>query len=146
MSDDGVGSRVIEELDRITLPPHVQTLEGGTPGLGLVSLIEGWERLIVIDAADMGSEPGAIARFHPDDVQLISTSQNWSLHDLGLKQALELARKLGAAPNEIIILGVQPARVDWGQRLSSDVEKAIPALVAAVLKEIGVQHAQNLDY
>lgn len=146
MGDDGIGGRVIQVLAGLPLPPNVEVLEGGTPGIGMIPLIGGRERLIIVDAADMDLEPGTVARFQPDDIRLVDGSDQWSLHSLGLKEALDLAQKLGIAPAKIVILGVQPARLDWGEGLSLEVEKALPALVEAVLKEIGERDAQNPNH
>ncbi len=146
MGDDGVGSQVIKALTELPLPSNVQLLEGGTPGIGLIPLIQGRERLIIVDAADMGLAPGTVNRFRWDEAKLAHPSEQWSLHDLGLKEALDLALKLGRAPADIVILGVQPGCLDWGQGLSLEVKEALPALVAAVLKEIGEQHAQNPNH
>jgi len=133
--DDGVGCRVVEELARRELPPGVQVLDGGAGGLGLLSLMEGWERVVIVDAAEMGRRPGEFARFTPADVRLASASDRFSLHHAGLSEALALADALGRALPEMVIFGVQPASVGWGEGLSPAVEAALPALIAAVLEE-----------
>ncbi len=38
-------------------------------------------------------------------------------------------------PLEVIIYGVQPARLEWDDALSPEVEATLPQLVAAVLEE-----------
>jgi len=58
----------------------------------------------------------------------------------GLRDALRLAQALKMLPDEVIIFGVQPASLEWGSGLSSQVEAALPALVAAVLEEAAVSH------
>ena len=68
--DDGIGSRVVEELIRRGLPEGVTALDGGTGGLDLLQVLEGWERVVVVDAADVGREPGQFVRFTPDQARL----------------------------------------------------------------------------
>ena len=133
--DDGVGCRLVEELARRELPPGVQVLDGGAAGLGLLNLVEGWERVVVVDAAEMGRGPGEIVRFTLADVRLASTPDCFSLHHAGLSEALALADALGRPLPEMVIFGVQPVRVGWGEGLSPAVEAALPALIAAVLEE-----------
>ena len=68
MSDDGVGVHAVQRLEKRTLPPGVEVLDGGTCGLDLLQFFEGVERLIVLDAANLGREPGAIVRLEGEDV------------------------------------------------------------------------------
>ena len=141
--DDGVGCRLIEELARRELPPGVQVLDGGTAGLRLLDLLEGWERVIVVDAAEMGRRPGEFLRFTPADVRLASMPDRCSLHHAGLSEVLALADALGEPLPDIVIFGVQPAQVGWGEGLSAAVEAALPALAKAVLEVIGEQTADH---
>ncbi len=141
--DDGVGCRMVEELTRWELPPGVHVLDGGAGGLGLLDLMEGWKRVVIVDAAEMGQKPGEFVRFSPADVRLASASDRpsagsghrFSLHHAGLSEVLTLADALDRTLPEMVIFGVQPARVGWGEGLSPAVEAALPALIAAVLKE-----------
>jgi hydrogenase maturation protease len=134
--DDGIGPRVVEELNRRGLPEGVTALDGGTGGLDLLHVLEGWERAIIIDAADVRREPGRFARFTPDEVRLVGTTDVTSFHNAGLAEALALADAVGQPLPELVIFGVQPAHISWGEGLSEVVETALPALVDAVLDEI----------
>lgn len=133
--DDGIGPRVVEEVTRRGLPEGVSGLDGGVGGFDLLSVLEGWERVVVVDAADVGREPGQFVRFTPEQVCFVETTGSHSLHHAGLGEVLALANALGQALPEMTVFGVQPARVDWGQGLSPAVEAAIPALADAVLEE-----------
>ena len=142
--DDGIGPRVVEELTHRGLPEGVMALDGGTGGLNLLQVLAGWKRVVVVDAADVGREPGQFVRFTPDQVRLTETADRFSLHHAGLSEVLALAGALGQALPELVIFGVQPAKVGWSERLSSAVEAALPALADAVLKEItGEDHDQD---
>ncbi len=141
-ADDGIGCRAAEQLEKCTLPDNVQVLDGGTPGVGLVNLFEGRERVIIIDAAEMGREPGTVVRFQPEDVALTGSIDRVSLHRSGVADALNLARALSIELPEIVVFGVQPARVEWDAALSPAAQAAIPHLIDAVLTEIGVHHGK----
>lgn len=133
--DDGVGIRVVAELERRTLPPHVEVMDGGTPGVGLINLMEGRARVVIVDAAEMGRQPGEVVRFRAEDVKLTGSSARFSLHRSGVADALALADALGVSLPEIVVYGVQPAHVEWGESLSAPVSAAIPGLVDAIIQE-----------
>ena len=142
--DDAIGPRVVEELTRRGLPEGVTALDGGTGGLDLLQVLEGWKRVVVIDAADGGREPGQFVRFTPDQVRLAQAADRFSLHHTGLSEVLALADALGRALPEMVIFGVQPAEVGWREGLSPAVEAVLPALTDAVFEEIkGEDYAQD---
>jgi hydrogenase maturation protease len=134
--DDGVGVRVAQILAEQTLPPGVEVVDGGTQGLGLVNLMEGWQRVILVDAAEVGKGPGQFVRFLLDEAQLLGDDQHVSVHAAGLRDALLLAQALKMLPGEIIIFGVQPANLKWDSALSPQVEATLPDLTEAVLTEL----------
>ena len=68
-----------------------------------------------------------------------------SLHFAGLAEALELAAALGVLPEEVVIFGVQPARLDRPLRLSEEVKTAVPVVGHALLREIGGHNGKNPD-
>ncbi len=133
--DDGVGVRVAQALVDLALPDGVEVVDGGTQGLGIVNLMEGWPRVILVDAADVGVTPGQFIRFGLEEAHLLGDDQHLSIHAAGLRDALLLAQALGTLPHEVIIFGVQPATVEWGSRSSPQVEAALPGLITAVLAE-----------
>ena len=135
LGDDGVGMRVIQALQLCDLPPHVEAMDGGTPGVGLIHLLEGRHRVVIVDAAEMGLRPGEIVRFRPQDVALTGSTDRLSLHGSDVAGALALADALGISLPEIVVYGVQPEQVDWGEGLSPAVAVAVPGLVQAVLEE-----------
>lgn len=142
--DDAIGVRVAQMLATQPLPPGVEVIDGGTLGLGIVNLIEGWQRVVFVDAADVGRSPGEFVRFTLDEAQLLgepderdaNSEQHLSIHAAGLGDALLLAQALKTLPDEVIIFGVQPANLGWDSMLSPQVEATLPSLVAAVLAEV----------
>jgi len=142
--DDGVGPWIVAELNRRGLPEGVTALDGGTGGLDLLQVLEGWERVVVVDAADVGQTPGRFVRFKPEQARLSKTVDPFSLHHAGLAEVLALADALGQELPDMVILGVQPARIGWGAGMSPAVQAALPALAEAVLEEIiGEDDAQD---
>lgn len=124
--DDGVGTAVLQALAEYALPPHVTLIDGGTPGLETTLLLEGAERAIIVDAADMGLAPGAWRCFAPHEVMFGGgDSFQGTLHSVGLAEALRLGDALHILPPQIEIVGVQPADVGWEAGLSAAVTAVV---------------------
>jgi len=134
--DDGIGCRVVQELEKRNLPDDVEVMDGGTPGIGLLNLFERRDRVIIIDAAEMGLEPGEFRCFAPDDITLTGSTQRFSLHRSGVADALALARELKIELPPIVFFGVQPASVEWRDGLAPPVQRALPQVIEAVLKQV----------
>ena len=134
-SDDGVGVRVIERMRDKVASDTVEVFDGGTAGLDLLSVIDGRQTVLVVDAVDGNQAPGTIYRFTPDDVDNESLRLD-SLHQLGLLETIQMCRLVGRGPGEVVIIGVQPEVVVWGMELSDVVEGQLPAVISQVKKEI----------
>jgi len=137
LGDEGIGVRVAEELKGLPLPDGVSVVEGGTAGLGLIGLMEGYQRVIIVDAADMGHPPGQVIRFIPAEAQFKTAEAPLSLHQIGVGEVLALAQALEVAPDELVIIGVQPKRVEMGAGLSPEVGGSIPQVISIILDELG---------
>lgn len=134
LSDEGVGVRVIEAMQPLDLPTEVELLDGGTAALDVLELIKGRRKVIFIDAVKGGGSPGTLYCFRPEDItaqKQVSTS----LHQIGLMEMLPLAELSGQPPREIVILGVEPAKLSAGLELSDEVAKVIPRLIELVRQE-----------
>jgi hydrogenase maturation protease len=143
--DDGVGLAVVDWLQERGLPPGVVAVDGGTAGLELVLILANYRRALIVDAVDMGRAPGTWVCFAPNQAQVTVCRSITSLHFAGLAEALELGAALGVLPEEVVIFGVQPARLDRPLRLSAEVEAAVPAVGHALLQEIGGHNGKNPD-
>ena len=137
--DDGVGVRVVQTLAEYPLPEDVELLDGGTQGLGLVNVLEGRQRVIFVDAADVGKSPGQFVRFSLPEARLVGADEQLSIHAAGLRETLLLAQTLDLLPPEVIIYGVQPQHLDWDSGLSSSVEAALPGLISAIVAEVTIE-------
>lgn len=134
--DDGLGVRIAERLAQERLPAGVVVEEAGLNGVDLVIKMEGWQRVILIDAVQMGTQPGTWRRFKPEEVRLIAEGQRFSLHQSGVASALELAEALGKLPAEVILYGVEPEVLEVKEGLSPAVQAAIPELTQNILNEL----------
>ncbi|MFB3906241.1 MAG: hydrogenase maturation protease [Acidobacteriota bacterium] len=135
LQDEGVGVHVVEELRRMDLPPGVDALDGGTSGADLIDVIADREKVIVIDATDGDGEPGTVYRFTVHDL-VRRTASIGSLHEFGFLESYLVTVRLGCPPHEVVFLGIQPERIQFGLDLSEKVSRQVPNVVRLVLNEI----------
>lgn len=135
-SDDGLGVRAAQQLAAQDLPPGVKVEELGTPGWSLVNHLQGWQRVLLIDAVQMGERPGTWHRLDASQTHLITQEVSVSLHEPGLAESLALAQALNLMPDEVAIYGVEPAWTGAGMELSPEIQEAIPSVVENILQEL----------
>jgi hydrogenase maturation protease len=124
------------------LPENIELFDGGTLGVDLMPYIEGKEKLIVIDSVDAGEKPGTLFRFRPDDLNYEEAPKT-SVHQIGLIESLQMVKLFGKVPDEVVIFGVQPGLIDWGEELTDEVKAAVPKLIKHILKEIEKLEIKN---
>lgn len=137
MSDDGVGVKVVQQLQRMyRFAENVEIMDGGTLGLDLLPKLEGIDHLIVVDAVETGQKPGTCVRLTGEELPL-ALETKLSPHQMGLKDLLSVARLLGHSPGEMVLIGVQPGSIEMACELTAAVEAKVDELAGMVLKELG---------
>jgi hydrogenase maturation protease len=137
MGDEGIGVYLVERLASSAADhPSVDFLDAGTGGLSVLHDMEGRRKAVFIDCAFMDQEPGAIRRFSPEEVRSTKVLAHQSLHEADLMRMIEIARQLDQAPEEIVIFGIQPERVEFGQGLSPTLMNRIDEYIALILQEL----------
>jgi hydrogenase maturation protease len=136
MSDDGVGVKVVQRLQReYRFAETVEIMDGGTLGLDLLPKLEGIERLIVVDAVETGQQPGFCVRLTGLELP-IALETKVSPHQMGLKDLLSVAELMGHAPREMVLIGVQPGSIEMDTELTAEVEAQLDELTCMVLNEL----------
>lgn len=134
LRDEGVGVRVIEQMQNMHLPDDVDLIDGGTAGADLLDVLAERKKVIVIDAIQADCEPGTVLRFTADDLTQPDRA-GMSLHDFGLGEALKMTKQLGCAPEDVVIFGIKPKDISCGLELSEKISESIPRVVELVLEE-----------
>jgi len=70
-ADDGFGPAVIEEMQNLSLPDNVTIIDAGLGGPHFIFTMldpEVTKKLIIVDIADFGAEPGQITKLKPEDL------------------------------------------------------------------------------
>ncbi len=136
LKDEGVGIHVLHALQDSPLltDARVEIIDGGTSP-NVLHLLDGADRLIIIDAVEGGGEPGTIYRFREGDIEQ-EGKYVLSIHQIGLLEDLEVMEHIEGKRKDAIIIGVEPNEIGWGLELSSELEQKIPQIVKVVLEEI----------
>jgi hydrogenase maturation protease len=130
--DDAVGLEVARILS-LAPPPNCEVTVADRPGVGLVELLDGVSSTILIDGVRSGAPPGTLRELSFEDLEGFA-AHFVSSHDFGLAAAIQLARKLGRAPAQGMVLGVEiaavPAHIPGP--LSLTAQQAVSVAVAKV--------------
>ncbi|HPJ73814.1 MAG TPA: coenzyme F420-reducing hydrogenase, FrhD protein [Methanoregulaceae archaeon] len=138
-ADDGFGPAVVEELSRLSLPDTVKVVDAGLGGPHFIFTLldpEVTKRLIIIDIADFGGEPGQIVDLKVED---LPPGSYRDAHSWDLTEPLHRIKD----DIDITVICCQPKRVtapEFEMGLSPEVEGAIPRTVQYVLELIGVDY------
>lgn len=135
--DDGVGNRIAQILENEISDPQVTVTETNAAGLGLLDLLTGYERAIIIDAIQ--TQKGKAGQVHRLSLHDLAVPHYLSAtHNIDLATALELGTRLGLAlPEEVIIFAIEAADVTtFSEECTPEVERAIPEVMKLVLEEL----------
>jgi len=132
--DEGIGIHAIRALQDINLPHDIKLVDGGTSP-DLIAYTRAGDKMIIIDCAKSGGKPGTIYKFKPEDLAA-GKGILTSAHEMGVIENLKLMELTGNKPKETVIIGIEPAEIDWGIELSERLQKKLPELVKVVMREI----------
>jgi hydrogenase maturation protease len=135
--DDGVGVRAAEIMSHLPLPEEVEVYDAGSGGLELATVLEGRELVVVVDAIQARTEPGAVFKFRPEELRPF-VQTGLSLHDLHLLDALKELDLLGSSPRQVVIFAIQTADVSTGLGLSAPVEAGLRRAMELACKEFDI--------
>ena len=137
MADEGIGVAVVERLAPLAERyPDVEFIDAGTGGMAVLHQIEGRLKVLFVDCALMGEEPGAIRRFTPDEVRTVKNLAHQSLHEMDLLKVLDLAKQLGQGPQEVVLFGIEPEAVVPRMGLSDVMAGRMERYVEAIQSEL----------
>jgi hydrogenase maturation protease len=125
-----VALHVADALER-DVPPGATVRRSGRAGLYLLDEMEGFDRVVVVDAVRTGANP--FGTVHALPVEDLRAPSGPSPHSLGLPSALELARRAGAeVPSRVFLVLVEVEVMDEvGEGLTREVAAAVPRAVRA---------------
>lgn len=140
--DDGVGVIVARHLAQKDLPAGIEVIEGAMAGLDLLWSLQENQRLILVDAARMGAEPGEVRVLSGQELGAVSGVRFSSTHGFGVSEVLTLARSLGIEA-EVTVVGIEPYDTNLREGLSESVARRLPEYVE-LTRRLAAPHCEPL--
>jgi hydrogenase maturation protease len=123
-SDDAVGPLIADRLAAAGIP----AIEHGGDGPGLIEAWGDHETVILVDAMKSVAPAGTIRRIDAQAEPVPAGLFHYSTHQLGLAEAIEMARTLDRLPPRLIIYGIEGVAFNFGETLSPAVGEALDAV------------------
>ncbi len=135
MGDEGVGIHAVRYMENHTFPDQVTLLDGGTGGFNLLSSLEDYDPVIIVDATSDGNSPGTLR------VRELRYSYEFpatlGAHDIGLKDLIESAILSDRLPHTYLIA--------ISIHLNNDLTMDLTPKVAGILPDIENKVREILD-
>ncbi len=135
LGDDGFGVEVARRLAAADLPDWVHVVDYGIRGMHLAyDLANGYESAILVDATPRGGEPGTIYVIEPDqagatagagDNACLPDNPMFNAHGMQPDVVFGVLGMLDAGSKHVLVVGCEPASVDYGMGLSPPVAEAV---------------------
>lgn len=144
LGDDGFGVEVANRLAAADLPGWAHVVDYGIRGMHLAyDLAAGYSSAILVDAVARGGEPGTIYVIEPDRPSVsvapgassgtLAGNPMFNAHGLQPDLVLDLLGMLDAADRQVLVVGCEPASLEYRIGLSEPVAAAVDGAVRIVL-------------
>lgn len=136
--DDAVGPVAIRELWTRGVPDGVRLIDGGTAGMDVAFMMRGAGRVIIIDAARSGSEPGTLYRVPAAELTELPPLDGLHTHAFRWDHALSFGTWLlgSELPEDIEVLLIEAGSTEHGAPLTAPVREGMNRAVDLVLERI----------
>ena len=132
LQDEGIGVHAIREMEKSEWPANIHLLDGGTGGFHILSLLQEYNTIIMIDASLDSSPIGTIKLIEPKFSK--DFPKALSSHDIGLKDLIDSAILLDSLPKiYLITITISPDQ-DIGMELTAKIKNKIPGIISEVKK------------
>jgi hydrogenase maturation protease len=131
MGDEGIGIHAINELKKLNnIPDEVTILDGGTGGFHLLSYLQEYPKIIMVDAALNNDPEGTVKIIKPKFTS--DFPKGLSAHDIGLKDLIEAIALLDKLP-EIYLITIS---IKVFKSMTMELTPAISQTIPPVLSKI----------
>jgi len=133
--DDAVGPLLVRRMLERGLPPGVEVADGGTSGMDVAFRMRGVGKVILVDAATTGGEPGTLYRLTGADVETLPPSRDQPAC-LPVDHALPSpgGPSRDEYPAEVEVYLIEAGSLEFGDRLTAEVEAAMDRLADALVR------------
>ena len=138
LKDEGVGIHVIKALENEKLPAHVHLMDGGTGGLHLLSWLQGYDRIIMIDATLDNNPPRTLRLIKPR--YATHFPPHMSAHDIGQKDMIDAMILTDDLPETHLIVISALNINEVGMDLTPEVKAAVPKVIRMIQEIISIHN------
>lgn len=134
--DEGLGIHALPLVEeKLHSLQDIVIVDGTTDGLRLLGPVEDTNCLIIIDAINAGKPGGSIITLKGEEIPAY-LDVKMSIHQLGFQEVLFAAKLRGKYPENIIMLGMQPTKLELGVGLSETNQRNLPYLLDLVIDQV----------
>lgn len=138
MADDSIGLRIVEHIAQNGLAQGFEAIDIADDGMRLIFYLKKeTEKIVLIDAVDLGLAAGECRLFKPKDVETTKEMQRLTTHEGDIMRILEFGKNLGYPIPPITILGIQPGSLEPVMELSPALQERFDLYLKTALDEIG---------
>lgn len=128
MGNDGAGILVMQRFEGRYAA--VDAVDGGTGGLGLIPLMEAYEKVVIVDAmVGVGDRVGDVLMFEAPPYRDLPAC---ALHDIGIGEVVTIARELGYI-GEVVTIGIEAGEI---RAFSRVIDPAVEEGIRVAEKEV----------
>jgi hydrogenase maturation protease len=149
LSDDAFGCEVVRQLAGTPMPAGVELTDFGIRGVHLAyQLLDGYDLLVLIDAAPRGQVPGTVSLLEVELDKIESSAASVAggdaplldVHGMEPASILAMLSSLGGAIARVLVIACEPESVEEGLGLSEVVSSAVPHAVQLVSQVVNGDH------
>lgn len=142
LNDEGVGIRVVQQLEEEGGITGADLMDGGTGGFHLLGVIQSYKTVIVVDASLDAHPPGNIRVLQPRYAH--EFPRQLSAHEIGFRDMMEALIILDQLPLiYLVAISVRDFQ-DMGMTLSPEIEAAIPVAVVQLRELVSSNNLRNI--
>lgn len=136
-ADDSIGLRIVEHIAQNGLERGFEAVSLADEGMRLLFYLNrGTEKILLVDAVDLGLPPGEYRLFKPEEVESRKELKRLTTHESDILAILRFAASLGHSIPPVTILGIQPADLGPGLELSPALQARFDTYLRVALEEV----------
>lgn len=135
--DDAVGPVLVRHLYERGVPDGVRVVDGGTSGMDVAFGMRGAGRVVIVDAASTGAEPGTVYRVPAEELAELPPIDGLHTHNFRWDHALSFSAWLlgPERPTDVTVYLVEAGSLEPGAPLTPAVEAGMWRVVELVERD-----------
>jgi hydrogenase maturation protease len=134
-TDTSFGYHVFKVLEKMKLTENVELIDIGEFASQIPHIIEGKDKMIVVDVYRTEDEPGTVVCLKPEEMPILWDDAT-DVAKFHLLETIQDFTLMGKCP-ETILIGVVPKDIETtGTELTPEIARKIPDVIDLIMKEI----------